>query len=90
MKSWNWAQPHQRLKAFLIGGASLIDDPLPVGVRNIECATQFLSAHRIPIYGSDVGGNWARRVHFCPVTGEIDVRRVDAEPGRRPLLPQAG
>lgn len=68
----------ERLEARVFGGASVIGNALRIGSRNVQCATEFLSARGIALSESDVGGRCARRLTFWPACGRIEVRRLYA------------
>lgn len=69
------------LEIKLFGGgkiSSALDD---VGLKNIEFVHQFLQDEGYIVNSQDLGGTYARRVLFKPVSGRAFVRRLDAEMG---------
>lgn len=66
------------LQAKVFGGAAMWDNAdslIAVGQRNIDLAQSFLKEARIPIIGSDVGGNRGRKIIFDTAEGSILLRR---------------
>jgi chemotaxis receptor (MCP) glutamine deamidase CheD len=79
----------RRLVAKVFGGANVLDVPGPVvdvPRQNVEFARAFLEEEEIPVVSADVGGRYARHVHFHTQDGRAfvkRVRRVPAEEQRR-------
>ncbi|GHA25710.1 putative chemoreceptor glutamine deamidase CheD [Devosia pacifica] len=62
----------------VFGGGKIsaaLDD---VGAKNVEFVREFLAAEGYAIASSDLGGNFARRVLFKPVSGKAFVKRLDS------------
>lgn len=70
-----------RIKAKMTGGSSMLDlgDGKPVGEKNVEAATEMLADIGIELVADDTGGGSGRSVSFDPGTGELQIKRVDAE-----------
>lgn len=68
-----------RLEAKLIGGANVMDIESDVGEQNSVFARKYLSEHGIRLAAADLGGTFARRVHFLPVDGRMWVKALPAE-----------
>ena len=69
----------RRFTAKVFGGANVLDVPgaiVDIPRRNIEFIQGFLKDEDIPILNSDVGGRYARHVHFHTDTGRAFVKRV--------------
>lgn len=69
------------LEIKIFGGGkinSVLDD---VGLKNIEFVRQFLADEGYYANSEDLGGSYARRVLFKPVSGRAFVRRLDSEIG---------
>lgn len=71
------------LKAKIAGGAQMFQmsghsDVMRIGPRNVEAVKKKLNSLRIPIVASDVGGNRGRTIEFCPTTGKLKIRTVNA------------
>ncbi len=70
----------KRLSARLIGGASmfatLASGTIQMGERNIVSTKKTLGAHRIPIVGEAVGGDFGRTVRFHIDSGVVEVISV--------------
>ncbi len=67
-----------RLKAKVFGGATMwqVNQGLiTVGERNIALAQDVLGAEKIPVVGSDLGGNLGRKIIYNTGTGEVLLRR---------------
>ena len=68
----------RRLQARVIGGARVLsnfpDDAHHLGLRNAAAATTLLSAWRIPIVSSDIGGARGRKLVFIPCDGSHKVQ----------------
>ena len=74
------AQP-RHLAARLIGGAAMFNNLVPtstiqMGERNIVATRKTLNAHRIPVTGEAVGGNFGRTVRFDVASGVVEVSSV--------------
>lgn len=64
---------------FKVFGGGVITPALnDVGARNLAFLGDFLAAEGYAIASRDVGGSYARRVLFNPVSGRALVRRLDA------------
>jgi chemotaxis protein CheD len=71
----------KRVRARLVGGASMFANLMPVGginigERNVAAARQALAKHGVPIVGEDVGSDHGRSVHFCLIDGRVEVRSL--------------
>lgn len=63
----------ERLQAKLFGGAKMIRGLPDIGARNAEAAQLFLRQEGIPLAGSDLCGEQARRIRFWPQTGRVQL-----------------
>jgi chemotaxis protein CheD len=67
-----------RLEALVVGGARVLsafpDDKDHLGLRNAATATALLSAWRIPIVATDIGGDRGRKLVFVPRDGTHQVQ----------------
>ena len=66
------------LEIKIFGGGLINSALMDVGAKNIEFVHEFLSNEGYKIAGEDVGGTYARRVMFQPVTGRAFVKRLDS------------
>jgi chemotaxis protein CheD len=71
----------RRVRAKLVGGASMFANLIPagsiqIGDRNVAAARQALAAHDIPITAEDVGSDHGRSVHFFLDDGRVEVRSL--------------
>lgn len=67
------------LVAKVFGGANVLDVPGPVvdvPRQNVEFIRAFLEEEEIPVVSADVGGRYARHVHFHTQDGRAFVKRV--------------
>lgn len=60
-----------RLEAKLFGGARLIRSRAEVGSQNARFAVNFLANEGIASTGGSLGGVYARRIEFWPVSGRV-------------------
>ena len=74
---------HQRLRAKVFGGGSLLgfENKLggsnrPLGSRNVDLAIEMLSSQKIPLLSLEAGGNRGQRIIFHTHTGETAVTRL--------------
>ncbi|MFW6003564.1 MAG: chemotaxis protein CheD [Halanaeroarchaeum sp.] len=67
--------------AKLAGGASMlkIGNGSPVGEKNVDATKAVLSDLGIDIVASRTGGESGRSVSYDPTTGDVRIRRVNAE-----------
>jgi chemotaxis protein CheD len=73
----------RRLQAKAFGGSNLLgrctdgsDNFLCVGSVNMRFIREFLSADRIPLVASDLGGSEARQIHFVGSDYSVYLRRI--------------
>lgn len=62
----------------VFGGGNIHAGMNDVGAKNIEFVRGFLADEGYVISSQDLGGNFARRVMFQPVTGRAFVKRLDS------------
>ena len=60
-----------RLEAKIFGGARMVSGLTDVGRQNALFAERFLKREGIPVVGSSLGGEQARRIQFWPVSGRV-------------------
>ena len=84
----------ERMRAKVFGGASVLgggQDSLRVGARNIEIAWDWLQRLQIPIFASDVGGLFGRKLKFDTLTGMAKVKKLTPSVvAPKPLLAPVG
>jgi len=69
----------ENLKAKVFGGGQVLQNAsalLNISDRNITLAEEMLKEERIPILGSDVGGNLGRKVIFDTASGKVLVKKI--------------
>jgi chemotaxis protein CheD len=71
----------RRIRAKLVGGASMFGNLLPagsinIGDRNVTAARRALAASKVPIVAEDVGSDHGRSVHFFLDDGRVEVRSL--------------
>ena len=76
-----------RVKAWLVGGATMFRDLLPpdqphMGERNVRASREALKDAGIPVLGEEVGGTWGRTVRFHLADGRIQI----TSPGRPEVI----
>lgn len=71
----NHGGKRNRLEAKVFGGAKVIDTSMDVGQLNGQFVLDYLQNENIPVVSQDLGGLYARRVHYFPVTGRA-MRRL--------------
>lgn len=71
----------KRIRAKLVGGASMFANLIPVGginigERNVVAAREALARNGVPIVAEDVGSDHGRSVHFHLDDGHVEVRSL--------------
>ena len=71
----------RRVRAKLVGGASMFSNLIPagginIGDRNVTAARQALRERGIPVVAEDVGSDHGRSVHFFLDDGRVEVRSL--------------
>lgn len=69
----------RRLVAKVFGGGRVLRGfaSLDVGAANCEFVLGFLATETIPVVGSDLLDNCARKLHFCPSSGKVLLKKLD-------------
>ncbi len=69
----------RRLVAKVFGGGRVLRGfaSLDVGAANCEFVLGFLATETIPVVGSDLLDNCARKLHFCPASGKVLLKKLD-------------
>ncbi len=71
-----------RISAKIFGGAKMLIKPensseiLDVGSQNIKFAKEYLSEKEIVIIGQDVLSNYARKIYFNTLTGDVTLYKI--------------
>ncbi len=65
-----------RFEAKIFGGANVIATAGNIGLKNIKFVKEFLASENIPIRSEDVGGEFARRLHYFPDSGKAMIRKL--------------
>ncbi|MFK8017198.1 MAG: chemoreceptor glutamine deamidase CheD [Gammaproteobacteria bacterium] len=65
-----------RLEVKLFGGGHVLDIQSDVGLKNASFAEHYLRAENLKLVASDVGGGYARKIIFNPMTGRIRLKRL--------------
>jgi len=65
----------------VFGGGNIHSSLTDVGAKNIEFVREFLRAEGYRISSEDLGGAYARRVLFKPLSGKAFVKRLDSTTG---------
>jgi chemotaxis protein CheD len=69
------------LEVKVFGGGSVGAKMSDVGRSNIEFIRGYLQAEGIAVAAEDVGGSWARRIRYHPLTGKALVKRLSMQEG---------
>lgn len=70
------------LEIKVFGGGNINTSLADVGAKNAEFVRSFLASEGYRIAGEDLGGTFARRLMFIPVSGRVFVKRLDAATGQ--------
>lgn len=70
-----------RLRAKIVGGASMFGNLIPpggvnIGERNVVAVRQVLAGAKIPIVAEDTGSDYGRSVYLNVADGAVEVRSV--------------
>lgn len=76
----------KNLEIKVFGGGNINAALNDVGAENSDFIRQFLRREGYPIFGEDLGGGFARRVLFKPVTGRAFIKRLDSMTGQSVVL----
>lgn len=71
----------RRVRAKLVGGASMFANLLPngnsnIGERNVIASREALAARTVPIVAEDTGRDYGRSVYFHVADGRLEVRSL--------------
>ncbi|MFP4147244.1 MAG: chemoreceptor glutamine deamidase CheD [Halorhodospira sp.] len=64
------------LEVKLFGGGRVLAGVTDVGQRNIEFAQEFVRTERLRLLGSDLGGDYPRKVQYFPETGRARSKKL--------------
>ena len=67
----------KHLRAKLAGGAKVFESSFNIGEENVKAVVNCLTANKIFIAASDVGGHAARTVQFNGLSGELRISTSD-------------
>lgn len=68
-----------RLEVKVFGGGKVLPkSSIDVGEKNIAFIKEYLENESLKMVSSDLGGDYARRLHFCGDTGKVLMRRVES------------
>jgi chemotaxis protein CheD len=71
----------KQLDIKVFGGGNINSSLNDIGAKNIVFIRQFLTNEGYAVSSEDLGGTYARRVLFKPVTGRVFVKRLDSATG---------
>ncbi len=71
----------QRLQVKIFGGGRILSGMTDIGARNIEFVRRYLEDESLALTAEDVGGGTPRQIRFYPVTGRVQVRRLNGMDG---------
>lgn len=81
-----WGTAPREYRVGLFGGGNMFPGVAPpgslaVGARNVELARTLLGKHGFGIDHEEVGGNAYRKVQLSLLSGAVEVRATDVNPG---------
>jgi chemotaxis protein CheD len=70
-----------RLRAKIVGGASMFGNLIPsgginIGERNVAAVREVLAARKVPIVAEDTGNDYGRSVYLFVRDGRVEVRSL--------------
>jgi chemotaxis protein CheD len=70
-----------RIKAKIVGGASMFGNLIPpgginIGERNVTAVRDVLAGNNVPIIGEDTGSDYGRSVFLYVLSGRVEVRSL--------------
>ncbi len=68
-----------RLEVKVFGGAAMNEGGTDVGLRNAEFVETYLQAEGLAITARHLRGRHARRIHYFPLTGRVQLRELQIE-----------
>lgn len=71
-----------RLEIKLFGGANVLQSSMKIGDNNAEFARSFVRDEKLHLVSEDLGGGYARRIHYFPMTGKVFRLELKREPDR--------
>lgn len=72
----------QNLEIKVFGGGNVYSALTDVGAENSRFVCDFLSREGYRIVSADLGGGYARRVLFRPLSGRVFIKRLDSRTGQ--------
>lgn len=68
-----------RLQVKVFGGAKVLpNSSIDVGDKNIQFIKSYIQDEELQLVSSDLGADYARRIHFCGDTGKVMMRKVES------------
>ena len=68
----------EHLEAKIFGGGKMFANGMSdIGLQNIQFVKEYLKTEGIKIVKSDTGGEYARKVYYIPVTGDVFLKRIN-------------
>lgn len=67
-------------EAKLFGGADIVANTKGFGKKNVTFVTKYFQKRKITIVSESTGGKEARKVHFTPINGAVDMRKIAKTP----------
>ena len=68
-----------QMVAKVFGGGRVLQGfgSLDIGARNCEFVLEFLAVEGIPVLARDLMDSYARKVHFCPLSGKVLMKKLE-------------
>ncbi len=63
--------PRERLEIKVFGGGVLKSGQTPIGLQNAAFVMNYLTKEGLAVSGEDLGGGFARRIHYYPCEGRV-------------------
>ena len=68
-----------RLQVKVFGGAKVLpNSSIDVGDKNIAFIKEYIQNESLQLVSSDLGADYARRIHFCGDTGKVMMRKIES------------
>lgn len=65
------------LEVKVFGGGRMINGVGDIGQANVAFVREYLADEGLTIVSEDVGGGWARRIRYFPVSGRVLLKRLE-------------
>jgi chemotaxis protein CheD len=73
----------QSIEVKVFGGGKVVKGMGDVGKSNVDFIHDYLRAEELRISSEDVGGHWARKLRYSPITGKVLLKRLPIADAQR-------